>query len=535
MKTPATAGRLARHALLAAALALTGCAVGPDFERPRPPTVQRYTTTDVVAVPADAREAAQHVADGATIPAGWWELFHSPPLDDVLRQAIAGNQTVAAAEATLLAARQAVLAAEGAFYPQVDFGASYTREHNGARSGTSSTGNVVTGGFNLYSLGPTVSYAPDVFGGTRRQVEEQSALAEKQHYQLAAAYLTLTGNAATQALAIASARMQLDAAQSIIDDDERNATLVRQKRDAGKAADVDVLTAESQLAVDRTQIPPLRQQLSVARHALAVLVGRFPAEWSAPDFDLAELTLPETLPATLPSELVHQRPDILAAEAQLHADSAAVGVATAQMYPSFTLSAALSGEGISSNAAFPGATLAWSAVGGVAAPIFHGGTLRAQRREAVETFNATFATYRQTVLAAFGQVADTLRALEHDADLVDAERYALDTSDRARELQRISYQEGKSDLLQLLDAERLYQQARLGYARAQAQRYQDTVQLFVAMGGGWWQLDAPGLQADGLRSLTDAQDATHEARADPRGEAVSKGEVEVVAGARAGR
>jgi NodT family efflux transporter outer membrane factor (OMF) lipoprotein len=344
MKTPATAGRLARHALLAAALALTGCAVGPDFERPRPPTVQRYTTTDVVVVPADAREAAQHVADGATIPAGWWELFHSPPLDDVLRQAIAGNQTVAAAEATLLAARQAVLAAEGAFYPQVDFGASYTREHNGARSGTSSTGNVVTGGFNLYSLGPTVSYAPDVFGGTRRQVEEQSALAEKQHYQLAAAYLTLTGNAATQALAIASARMQLDAAQSIIDDDERNATLVRQKRDAGKAADVDVLTAESQLAVDRTQIPPLRQQLSVARHALAVLVGRFPAEWSAPDFDLAELTLPETLPATLPSELVHQRPDILAAEAQLHADSAAVGVATAQMYPSFTLSAALSGE-----------------------------------------------------------------------------------------------------------------------------------------------------------------------------------------------
>jgi NodT family efflux transporter outer membrane factor (OMF) lipoprotein len=494
----------ARHASLAVLL-LAGCAVGPDFRRPPPPDVSRYTTTATDAAPSDTREAEQHVVDGAAIPAEWWQLFHSPPLDEVLRLAIADNQTLAAADATLAAARQAVLEARGAFYPQVDFGATYSREHASNRSGQgSSTASLATGGFNLYSLGPTVSYAPDVFGGTRRQVEEEAALAEKQRDQLAAAYLTLTGNAATQALNIASARMQLDAAESIIRDDEQNADLVRRKLEAGKAAEVDVLTAESQLAVDRTQIPPLRQQLSVARHALAVLLGRFPAEWSAPDFDLTQFALPGELPVTVPSALAHQRPDILAAEAQLHADSAAVGVATAHLYPAITLSASLSGEGLSSDVVFPGASLAWNLVGGVTAPIFHGGALRAHRQGAVETFHASLATYRQTVLTAFGQVADTLRALEHDADLVDAERHALDTSDRARVLQRISYEAGKSDLLQLLDAERLYQQARLGYARAEAQRFQDTVQLFVAMGGGWWQPDAPGLQADGLRSLADA-------------------------------
>jgi NodT family efflux transporter outer membrane factor (OMF) lipoprotein len=318
---------------------------------------------------AEADGTAQRTI-GRSVSAKWWELFHVRALDEVVRQAIAGNQTLAVAEATLAEAQEAVRQARAAFYPQLDFGASFGRQ----KSGGGSSASAGSGAINLYSLGPTVSYALDVFGGTRRRVEQQAALEERQDYELAAAYLTLTGNAVAQAINVASARMQLDAAESIIADDERNLGLVRQKLDAGKAAEVDVLSAESQLANDRTQIPPLRQQLSTARHALAILVGRFPGEWSPPDFELADFTLPEELPVSLPSELVHQRPDILAAEAQLHADSAAVGVAVAQMYPTITLSASVSAEALSSNAVFPGVEL------GVGHAGRHGGAGLSRRR-----------------------------------------------------------------------------------------------------------------------------------------------------------
>ena len=260
---------------------------------------------------------------------------------------------------------------------------------------------------------------------------------------------------------------------------------MRIKFDVGKSARTDVLSAETQLANDRALLPPLRQQLSAARHALSILVGQFPAAWSAPDFDLAELTLPADLPVTLPSELVRKRPDIMAAEAQLHAASAAIGVATAAMYPAITLSASLGQAAMTPSAVFAGANTAWSIASDVATPIFEGGALTAQRRAAVDAFRGTLATYQQTVLQAFAQVADTLDALAHDADLVADERRALDDATASLELQQLSYREGKSDLLQLLDSQRLLQQARLGYVHAQTRRFQDTTQLFVAMGGGW--------------------------------------------------
>ncbi len=486
-------------AALSAAAVASGCAVGPSFRRPPAPDVDRYVAGDLpIDLNAGADATAQHVAIGATVTATWWQLFRSDALDAVLRQAVADNPTLAAARATLAQAQQAVREARAAFYPQVDFGATIERQQTGSRTLQSVNGTsarVSAPAQNIYSLGPTVSYLPDVFGGTRRHVEQEAALAEQQRYEVAAAYLTLTGNAVTQAIALASARLQLAAAESIIADDERNLGLVKDTLAAGKAAEVDVLTAESQLANDRTLVPPLRQQISTARHALAILVGKFPGEWSAPDFDLAELTLPGELPLSLPSELVRRRPDILAAEAQLHADSAAIGVATAQMFPSFPLSASFTAGAATTSALFPAASSAWTLAAGLTAPIFHGGALDAQRKAAIAAFEASLATYRATVLQAFGQVADTLRALEHDAELVDAERRVLDASTATLELQRFSYQAGKATLLQLLDAERVAQQARLGYARARAERYQDSAALLVAMGGGWWDAEpAPASQ-----------------------------------------
>ncbi|HLY37930.1 MAG TPA: efflux transporter outer membrane subunit [Candidatus Binatia bacterium] len=469
--------------LVCITVVLGGCAVGPDFGRPPAPPVDRYTADPArVTLAPGGDEPAQRLVVGHAISAQWWELFGSRPLVDAVDLALAGSPTLAAAEATLAQGEEAVTVARAAFYPHVDLTGSATRQH---RSSSAEGGG--GGTFNLFSLGPSVSYSPDVFGGTRRHVEQAGAQAESQRDELAAAYLALTGNVVSQAIAVAGARLEIGAAEEIIADDERNLDLVRAKLDAGKAAETDVLTAESQLATDQAQLPPLLQQLSAARDAFAVLVGRFPAEWSPPDFDLVDLTLPGELPLSIPSELVRQRPDILAAEATLHAASAAVGVATANLYPSFTLSASVAQEALDTGTLFTSSGTVWSLASGVTAPVFEGGALRAARRGAVDAYDAAFATYRQTVLQAFGQVADVLQALGHDADLVAGQRRALDVADRSRALQRISYGEGKSDLLRLLDAERLYQQARLGYARAEAQRHQDTAALFVAMGGGWWE------------------------------------------------
>lgn len=471
------------------AAALSGCAVGPDFVRPAPPSVQGYTAAEPPAAFASQTGAGnQRLHSGQAISRQWWDQFRSPVLDTVVRDALAGSPTLAAARATLAAAEENVAAARGGFFPQVDLSTSLERSRTsplrsghrpaGGRSGVATTSN-------LYSLGPTVSYSPDVFGGTRRKVEQQQALAARQAYELAAAYLTLTGNAVTDVITIASVRAQIQATEEIIAEDERNLSLIRQEFAAGKVARTDVLSAETQLAGDHTALPALRQQLSSGRHALAILTGRPPAAWSPPEFALSDLSLPLDLPLALPSALVRQRPDILAAEGQLHADSAAIGVATAQLYPNITLSASLGLEALDAASLFNAVNGFWNLAADLAVPLFHGGTLEAQRRAAVDTFRASLATYEQTVLQAFQQVADSLQALAHDAEQVDAERQVLEAARAALDLQRQSYAAGKTNVLQLIDAERSYQQARLGSAKADAQRLQDTAQLFVALGGGW--------------------------------------------------
>ncbi|MDA8095648.1 MAG: efflux transporter outer membrane subunit [Betaproteobacteria bacterium] len=476
-----------RLGAIAAIAGLAGCAVGPNFARPAPPSVAGYTPTPVPnVIPVVAGEPAQHFHAGQALSRRWWRLFGSSRLDGVIAQAIADSRTLAAARATLAQAQEIVAAARGAYFPHLELSA--TAQRNRSATGNASFG---FGGIspisNLYSVGADVSFSPDVFGLTRRTVEEQGALAQFQHYELAAAYLALTGNTAAEAITIASLRAQIEATEALIADDERNLSLVEQEFAAGKVARTDVLTAQTQLAADRTAIPPLRQQLSAARHALSVLAGRAPALWSPPDFELAQFTLPSDLPVTLPSKLVRQRPDILAAEAQLHAASAAIGIATAQLYPNLTLSGSIGQQSLQWASFLNTANRFWNLTAGLTAPIFEGGTLEAQRRAAVDAYHASLATYEQTVLASFQQVADNLRALAHDAQLLGAERQAYDTAGAALTLQRESYAAGKSTVLNLIDAERSYQQARLGYVRAQAQRLQDSASLFVALGGGWWQ------------------------------------------------
>ncbi len=467
-------------ALFAASVA--ACTMGPDFTRPPAPPEDGY-----LAKGERGPAGQQHEALGQRLSGDWWTLFRSPELDAVVRQSIAGNQDLAAAESSLGQAVQEAAVAAGALYPQADLMAAADRERiNLMAYGFTGPSPVL----NLYQVGPTVSYALDLFGKLHRQAEEAGALAEAKAYQLDAAYLALTGDVVVQALAMASLNAQIAAAEDIVADDQQNLQLVRTAKAAGSATDVDVLHADSQLANDRTQLPPLRQGLAEARHALAVLVGHAPAEWSPPDFALAGFRLPDRLPINLPSALVRQRPDILAAEAALHAAGAAVGVATAQMYPDITLSADLLQQATFPGQLFQEMATAITAGGGLTAPLFHGGALAAQRAAAEAAYKTALARYRQTVLRAFAQVADILQALAHDAESVATEDKAVASAEASLRLTRLSYAAGNVGVLQVLDAQRQYQQARLGAVRAQAKRYVDTAQLFLAMGGGWW--DWPG-------------------------------------------
>jgi NodT family efflux transporter outer membrane factor (OMF) lipoprotein len=470
--------RAARAIVLAPLLLLCACAVGPDFKRPDAPNVDRYDQTEAVLPGAGDGQPQQTLKAGSAPAAQWWNAFGSAPLDETVQLALAGSPTLQAANATLAAANENLNAVRGVLFPQADLGAAASR---GNRGGLTSTG----GGSvrNLYDVGATLSYSVDLFGGTRRRIEQQAALVDFERGQVGATYLALTGDVVTAAINLASAAEELQAALDIIAVDEHNLQLVQIAEQAGKSAGIDVLAAEGQLANDRTLLPPLRQDLAVAQHTLAVLVGRTPAEWVPPAFTFEDMKLPTDLPLTLPSELVRARPDILAAEAQLHAASAAIGVATAQLYPSLTLSGAWTTTGTSRSDLFSSNSDVWSIASGLTAPLFHGGTLRAEQRAAVQTFAAQLASYRQTVLVAFGQVADALKALENDAQSTEAQKAALEASRASLELTQQSYEAGQTSFLQVLVTQRLFLQARLGFARAQGQRYLDTALYFLVLGG----------------------------------------------------
>jgi NodT family efflux transporter outer membrane factor (OMF) lipoprotein len=470
---------LFRFLVIGAWLWLSSCAVGPNFERPKAPATQTYDKPERPASDA-APPGAVHMTAGADVPAQWWQLFQSPMLDQTLREAIAGSPTMASAQATLAAAREAVIIARAGYLPRINAtaGAQHSASAGSLGGSESSTS---------YSLGLTASYTFNAFGGaTLRLVEQQQALADSQRYQQAGTYLTLTGGVVTQVLNVASARLQIAITLDLLANDQKNLDLTQRMFDVGAAARTDVLTAESQLASDQTSLPSLRQQLSVARHALAILVGQSPADWQVPDFELDGFTLPAAVPLSLPSALVRQRPDILAAEEQLHAASANIGIDVAQEYPSITLSGSLTRDALTAANLFHDFDRLWNIGGTLAQPLFAGGALRAQTRQARDEFQAQAASYTQVVLTAFGQVADDLRALEHDAERVTAFARALRIASDSLALQRISYAAGKTTILQLIDAERSYSQARLGSAGAQVQQFEDAANLFVALGGGWW-------------------------------------------------
>ncbi len=477
-------------------MALTGCMVGPNFHAPAPPATNAYTAsplpkqTDTAPVKGGS---PQRFIFAQELTAQWWALFRSPGLDALIKQALRESPSLAAAEAALTEARENLRAAGGALlYPKVDAGLQANRERiSGATFGGSSLE------LSLFNASVEVAYTLDLVGGSRRQLEGLRARVDYQRFLYEAAYLTLTANLTTTAIREASLRAQIDATRDMLKAEEQLLTLVQRQFELGAVPQASVLTQQSELAKTRATLPPLQMQLAFTRHALAALAGRMPSQEGLPSFKLDALELPKELPVSLPSALVHQRPDIRASEALLHQASAAVGVATANLYPQVTLSGSYGVESSDTGDLFTGQNVVWNLGAGLLQPIFHGGELSAKRRAAIAAYDQAAAQYRQTVLQAFQNVADVLRALETDARTLRAQADAETAAKASLDLTRKQFDLGAVSYLSLLVAQRDELQARISLVAAQAQRYADTAALFQALGGGWWQraTAAPQMEA----------------------------------------
>jgi NodT family efflux transporter outer membrane factor (OMF) lipoprotein len=463
-------------AALYASFLLSACTVGPDFVPPEAHTARSY------AGPGDAAlSGEQQLALGKPSDNEWWKQFQSPALDDLIAKASQGNRDVAAARARLAQSQEDVKAAQGALLPQVSLGAAIGEQNYS--TGLRTPLSVTLPPFTYYAVAPTVAFPLDLFGGTKRNVERDAAFADYQKYELEAVTLSLFANVASRAFQNAGARAQIANLQDVVEGDERNVALVQGALDAGSATRTQLLSVESQLSSDRTLLPDFRQLEAVSRHALAVLAGQAVGSWTMPELALDGFTLPKEIPAALPSELIHQRPDILAAEAQLHMASAAIGIATANLYPQITLNATLIRQALTPDSIFSGSPNIWNVAAGLVQPLFNGGSLSAERRAAIAAYQAALADYEKVVLASFGEVADNLQALANDAEKIAAEKEAEATSAVALDLARRSYAVGNSGILDVIDAERRYAQAKLGSSQAAEQRLLHTVQLYVSLGG----------------------------------------------------
>jgi len=475
---------------------LAGCAVGPNFKSPEAPKNNSYTgrplPAETVAAPLHGG-AAQHLISGQDIPGEWWTLFHSAELDQVIHKALEDNPTFEAAQATLRQAQENLNAAVGSsLYPAVDANATVSHQKiSGAAFGQPSS---EFSPYTLYNASVNVSYTIDLFGGARRELEALQSQVDYQRFQLQAAYLTITANIVTTAVKEALLRAQILATQEIIAAQDKQLMVVEQQFQLGGVARADVLAQQTQLAQTQSTLPPLEKELAQTRHQLSVLMGRLPSEATVlPEFTLEGLQLPVNLPVSLPSSLVKQRPDIGASEALLHEASAQIGVATANQYPQFTINGGYGSEAISSGRLFTNGTAIWSFGGGLLLPLFHGGELTAKRRAAVAAYDQAAALYRSTVLQAFQNVADVLRALDADAKTLKAQSEADVYAKATLDLTQKQFQLGAVSYLSLLNAQRQYQQTRISLIQAQAARFADTAALFQALGGGWW--NRPAIEA----------------------------------------
>jgi len=470
-----------------ALLAVAGCAVGPDFKKPAAPEVSDYTpaalSTTVTTANVSGGEA-QRFARGSELAGDWWTLFHSRPLNDLIEQSLTNNPDLKAAQAALSVARENVLAQRGTYYPSVSAGFSASRQRQAGTISPTPSSNAFQ--YNLFTPQVTVAYVPDVFGLNRRTVESLQAQEQEVRFQMIATYTTLTANVVVTAVQLAAVQTQIDATHELIDINSNMVQILRYQFDKGYVSRLDVAAQESQLAQVAATLPPLLKQAAQLRDLLAVLAGQFPNQATHEKFALSSLQLPQELPVSLPSALVAQRPDVLQAEANMHAASARIGVAIANRLPNIQLTADAGSTALAMSQVFTSGTGFWGLGAAATAPLFEGGTLLHQERAAKAAYVQAAEQYRSTVLTAFQNVADTLAALEQDAEGLKAAAAATDAAKVTLDLSQRQLKSGYASSLALLSAEQTYREALINLVQAQANRYADTAALFQALGGGWW-------------------------------------------------
>jgi NodT family efflux transporter outer membrane factor (OMF) lipoprotein len=469
-------------------LSTASCAVGPNFKPPAAPNVSGYTATPLATTTATANVAggdAQRFVTGAELAADWWTLFHSRPLNDLIGQALANNHDLKAAQAALLEARENVLAQRGAYFPSLDAEFSASRQRQPGSLAPVPANNSLL--YSLFTPQLNISYVPDVFGLNRRSVESLQAQAQSVRFQMLATYTTLTSNVVVTAIQASAMDAQVAATRELIALNAHAREILNYQQRKGYASGVDVAAQESQLAQVTATLPPLIKQAEQLHHQLAVLTGHFPSESTAEAIELSSLQLPADLPVSMPAQLVAQRPDVRQAQENLHAASAQIGIAVANRLPTLTLTANAGSTGLAISQLFGPGTNFWGLAGDVTAPIFEGGKLLHQERAARAAYTQAAEQYRSTVLTAVQNVADTLTALQQDAEGLKAAAAAEHAAKTTLDLAQQQLRDGYVGDLALLNAEQAYQQTRLNLIQAQGNRYADTAALFQALGGGWWQ------------------------------------------------
>ena len=463
-----------------------------------------YTPAPLPAMAASNPSPAyvpQRFVDGQDISAAWWEAFQSPALNALVQSALAHSPTVAAAQAALRQAEENYRADYGSrVFPSVTGQLSAARQRQALAQSPQVPAGYTS---NLFQAGLDLSYTLDIVGGNRRELEGVRAAIDVQRYQVEATWLSLTSSVVATAIQEASLQAQIKATQEVIDNETASLKVISRQVELGALARSAALQQQTLVAQSQAELPALEKSLAQTRHQLAVLAGRLPGDAGLPSFDIDTLALPRELPLSVPSALVRQRPDVRSAEAQLHEASAQIGVATANLYPQITLSAGVDRQSLKLDKLFDTGTTGWSLAAGLVQPIFNGGALQAKKRAAVAAYDAAQAQYQATVLNAFLNVANTLRAIDTDAEAVqanaDAERLATESLD----LVQRQYQLGAVSYLASLDAQRTALSTRVALVQARAARFTDTAALFQALGGGWW--TAP----DAVASAAGASAAAH--------------------------
>ncbi len=464
------------------------CMVGPNYQAPAPPAVSGYTyeppAQQTESTPIAGGES-QRLVSGADVRAQWWTLFKCPELDELIAAALANHPSLQAAQAALRQAQENFNAEHGQLLvPSTGLGASASRQRDsGAESGAYT---VLPFTYNVFTASLNLSYVLDLFGKERRNLEALAAEVDYQRFQVEATYLALTSNVVITVIAAAASSEQIAAADDIIAASQAQLELVERQFALGSASRADVLAARADAAATQALLPPLEQHRLQQQHQLAALTGRYPGEVAPPNLQLAKLALPGELPLSLPSEFIKQRPDIRAQEALLHAANARIGVATADLFPRLDISGGYGSKSGTTAALFDGIANSWQAAAGISMPLVEGGSLRARRRAAIAAHDEAVALYRQTVLQAFADVADTLTALQTDARAMKIQYAALQAAQQSLDITRRQYETGAATLSMYLLIQRQYQEARMNYAQVLANRHQDTAALFQSLGGGWW-------------------------------------------------